>query len=122
ETTISPLGMDCTAGGGPTGNGGGQLAYILRARRINVYSDAVELVWLDGVEPANPLFGLYALFNTWAGQANPTLQGQSIPKGLIQDLLGALCNRPIPKVGPGANMYTKNLSGPRYETRQVVTV
>jgi len=34
--------------------------FILRAKRINVYPDALELVWFDEQNPDDPMFALYA--------------------------------------------------------------
>jgi hypothetical protein len=38
----------------------GNAFFILRAKRINVYPDAIELVWFDGANPSDPMYALYA--------------------------------------------------------------
>jgi hypothetical protein len=42
----------------PSG-GTSTVGFILRAKRINIYPDALELVWFDTEDPDDPMFGLY---------------------------------------------------------------
>jgi hypothetical protein len=60
----------------------GAALFIVRAKRINVYPDAVELVWFDEENPDDPMFAAYAAL---------TAEGGS----------GSLCSRRHTSVGDG---------------------
>ena len=96
----------------------GQVAVVLRAKRVNVYEDRLELVWFDGEEPTNFAYGLYAAM-VWINH-NPgaVIPGTGVvpPAGLDQ----LLCSRPRAHVGPGD---PTSLGGnPPYLTRPITTV
>lgn len=69
--------------------------FILRAKRINVYGDAIELVWFDKAEVSDPMFALYAA---------AVSQGQA----------ASLCSRPRTIVGEGRQLP--------FRTRPLVSV
>lgn len=69
--------------------------FILRAKRINIYPDAVELVWFDSINVDDPMYALYAA-------------------AVSQDSAQSLCSRPRTTVG--------NEGGPRTAGRPIVTV
>ena len=41
------------------GGGEGECEYVVRAKRLNVYPDAVELVWFDDKELDNSTYALW---------------------------------------------------------------
>lgn len=48
-------------------DGNGRAVFIARAKRVNIYPDAVELAWFDKEDPDDPMFGLYS-YLVWARQ------------------------------------------------------
>lgn len=73
---------------------GDRARFILRAKRINIYGDAIELVWFDEVNLDDPMYALYAA-------------------SVSQQQPQALCSRPRTIVGG---------TGPRFRNRPLVTV
>jgi hypothetical protein len=59
----------------------GKARFILRAKRINVYADAIELVWFDKADVNDPMYALYA-----------ASVSQQTPR--------SLCSRPRTVLGP----------------------
>jgi hypothetical protein len=57
---------------------------VLRAKRLNVYPDQLELVWFDGDEPTNPTFAL------WVALHAPELKILPNPP-----TLATLCSSPL---------------------------
>ena len=96
----------------------GFVAAILRAKRINVYEDRVELVWFDGREPTNFAYGLYAAAIDINNNPTAPIPGTTIVPPTNLDKL--LCTRPLPHIGPGdLGVIGQN---PAFETRTITTV
>jgi hypothetical protein len=74
---------------------GGHCEFTIPAKRLNVYPDAVELVWFDGKEVKNPAYALYVLAH-FSEKDDPTT-GKPI---FDQDAVDALCSFSLPYVAP----------------------
>lgn len=71
-----------------TCNSDNSLSFVARAKRINVYGNAIELIWFDEADPTDFMYGLYALL---IGAQVDGVAGVPPPS--------ALCSRPLPSVG-----------------------
>jgi hypothetical protein len=74
---------------------GGHCAYRVRAKRINVYPDEVELVWFDGAEPNNSTYALWV-----AGHATTS----------ASTAINQLCSAPPPQGGLVRNFAVDNVA------------
>jgi hypothetical protein len=103
---------------------GGFIAYWLRPKRLNLYPDALELVWFDDVEFDNPVFALYLAATWWDSHPGWVIDVLGVQQPAPQGLSAALCGRPTPKVGPGAYPPWQSLSGsgPAFTTRAIARV
>jgi hypothetical protein len=82
DTVREPAHWFCVDNMGKIVPFGGTARFTLRARRIEVYPDAVELVWFDRYDTTATGFGLYCMLHQLA---------TTIPGGPFGSLLGSLC-------------------------------
>jgi hypothetical protein len=107
----------------------GNVAFLLRAKRLNVYADALELVWFDGFEPSNPAFGAYCLamqFNADPDTPIPLTTTTPRQAGIL-NLQNKFCTRdnglfPVGKANFGNFGNFGGTQAPNIRTRPLVTV
>jgi len=79
-----------------------QCGYVLRAKRLNVHADALELVWFDGKEVDNSAYAFWvALNDPFLGSANISKMcafAQKFPKEGFYTRSWGLHNAPYQKV------------------------
>jgi hypothetical protein len=74
---------------------GGHCEFTVPAKRLNVYPDAVELVWFDGKEVKNPAYALYVMAHF--SEKNDPTTGMPI---FDQEAVDELCSFDLPWVAP----------------------
>jgi hypothetical protein len=105
--TIMSGPWSCT---GVSASSGGFLTFVARAKRINVYGDAVELVWFDEPVPTDFMYAIYAVLVGAQVQGFPGVPRPS-----------ALCSRPLPAVGRNI-LLPPGVIEPSFTNRDIVTV